>query len=99
VLKLTKRPHVKGIHFDRAQLILSEAERQAEKLEPYAMKWLFTENDFSDKDMDTFLEGLPGYMSSYHTKRRQMDKYLTEDYIFKAHQSTLHDVRDVFGAF
>jgi hypothetical protein len=32
------------------------------------MKWLFTENDFSDSDMDKFLEGLPGYMSSITPK-------------------------------
>ena len=82
-LKLTKLSYIRGIHFDRAQLLLYEAERKAEELEPYAMKWLFTENDFSDKDMDTFLEGLPGYMSSHHTKTRQMDKYLTKDYIIK----------------
>src|SRR5712672_2903542 len=82
-LKLTKLSYIRGIHFDRAQLLLYEAERKAEELEPYAMKWLFTENDFNDKDMDTFLEGLPGYMSSHHTKTRQMDKYLTKDYIIK----------------
>ncbi|KAH9956983.1 hypothetical protein BC827DRAFT_1378332 [Russula dissimulans] len=83
VSRLTERPYIKGMHFHKAQLLLSEAERHAEKLEPYAMEWLFRENDFSDKDMDTFQEGLEGYMSSRHTKMRQLDKYLTEDYMLK----------------
>jgi len=82
-LEFTKRPYIRGIHFDRDQLLLRESEKQAEELEPYAMKWLFTKNDFSDKDMDTFLAGLPGYMSSHHTKRRQLNNYLTDGYILK----------------
>ena len=45
------------------------------------MKWLFTDNDFSDKDMDKFLEGLPGYISSSHTDKGQLDEYLTADHI------------------
>jgi hypothetical protein len=53
------------------------AEKCAAKLEPYAMTWLFTENDFSNEDMDKFLEGLPGYMSSSHTKKDQLARYLT----------------------
>jgi uncharacterized protein DUF6535 len=73
--------HYKGIHFDKARLFSVEAEKRAEKLEPYAIKWLFTENDFSDNDMDRFLEGLPGYMSSDHTKKRRLDDYLTADHI------------------
>ncbi len=73
--------HYKGISFDKARLFLIEAEKQAEQLEPYAMEWLFTENDFSDTDMDKFLEGLPGYMSSDHTKKDRLDGYLTAGYI------------------
>ena len=42
---------------------LIEAEKWAEKIEPYVMGWLwfFTENVFSDNDMDMdrFLAGLP----------------------------------------
>ena len=45
------------------------------------MKWLFTSNDFSDGDMDKFLEGLPGYMSSNHTEKDQMDEYITAEHI------------------
>ena len=80
---LTGVPYYKGIQFDRARLYSIKAEEQAEKLEPYAMKWLFTENVFSDKDMDMFLEGLPGYISSSHTKKCQLDQYLTADYILR----------------
>ncbi len=54
--------HYEGIHFDRARLYAIEAGKRADKLEPQAMKWLFTDNDFSDSDMDKFLERLPGYM-------------------------------------
>jgi Family of unknown function (DUF6535) len=78
---LTGFPYYEGIQFNRARLYSIKAEERAEKLELYAMKWLFTENVFSDKDMDMFLEGLPGYIFSSHTKKGQLDKYLTADYI------------------
>ena len=78
---LTGLPYYKGVHFDRARLYSIKAEEQAEKLELYAMEWLFTEDDFSDNDMDKFLEGLPGYISSSHTKKGQLDKYLTTNHI------------------
>jgi hypothetical protein len=45
------------------------------------MKWLFTDNDFSDCNMDKFLEALPGYMSSNHTEKGQLDEYLTAEHI------------------
>ena len=76
-------PYYKGILFKKMQYFLTEAEMRAEMLEPYAMKWLFTKDDFSDKDMDKFLEGLPGYISSSHTKMNQLDGYLTADYILR----------------
>ena len=69
--------YYKGIHLDRARLYSIEAEKRAEELEKYAMEWLFTEDDFGDDDMDKFLEGLPGYMSSARTKKGQLDQYLT----------------------
>ena len=78
---LTGLQYYEGIHFDRARLYAIEAEKRADKLEPYAMKWLFTDNDFSDSDMDKFLEGLPGYMSSNHTEKEQLDVYLTAEHI------------------
>jgi hypothetical protein len=78
---LTGLQYYKGIHFDRARLYSIEADKPAKKLEPYAMNWLFTDNDFSDSDMDKFLEGLPGYMSSNHTEKGQLDEYLTAEYI------------------
>ena len=80
---LTGFPYYEGIQFNRARLYSIKAEERAEKLELYAMKWLFTENVFSDKDMDMFLEGLPGYISSSHTKKCQLDQYLTADYILR----------------
>jgi Family of unknown function (DUF6535) len=78
---LTGLQYYEGIHFDRARLYSMEAGKQAKKLEPYAMKWLFTDNDFSDGDMDKFLEGLPGYISSNHTEKGQLDEYLTAEHI------------------
>jgi hypothetical protein len=78
---LTGLQYYVGIHFDRARLYAMEAEKRADKLEPYAMQWLFTDNDFSDSDMDKFLEGLPGYMSSNHTEKAQLDEYLTAEHI------------------
>ena len=78
---LTGLPYYKNIHFDAARFFSIKAEKRAEKLEPYAMEWLFTENDFSDSDMDKFLESLPGYISSHHTKRDLLDDYLTADHV------------------
>ena len=78
---LTGFPYYKGIRFDRAHLYSIKAAERAEKLEPYAMKWFFTENVLSDEDMDMFLKGLPGYISSSHTKKGQLDNDLTADYI------------------
>ena len=75
--------YYKGIYFDKVLFISIEAEKRAEKIEPYAMKWLFTENDFSDNDMDKFLESLPGYMYSTHTKKDQLDEYLTANHILR----------------
>ncbi|KAI0290612.1 hypothetical protein BC826DRAFT_534677 [Russula brevipes] len=77
------RQYFKGIRFDRAQFLIFKSEVLAAKLEPYAMEWLFTEDDFSDNDMDRYLEGLPGYLSSHHTKGDQLDTYLMDDYILK----------------
>ena len=52
----------------------------ADKLDPKAMEWLFTDDGFSDLDMDTFLKGLPGYVSSPITKaaKATLPKVLTE---------------------
>jgi hypothetical protein len=78
---LTGLQYYEGIYFDRAHLYSIEAGKEAKQLEPYAMKWLFTDNNFSDTDMDKFLEGLPGYMSSNHTEKGQLDEYLTAGHI------------------
>ena len=71
-------PPFREMRFDRARLILQSAKNRTADLERYAMKWLFTENDFSDRDMDKFLEGLPGYMSSRHTEENKLDNVITE---------------------
>jgi hypothetical protein len=76
-------PYYNGILFKKTQFFSTKAEMRADMLEPYAMKWLFTEDDFSDRDMDKFLEGLPGYLSSSHTKMGQLDGYLTADHILR----------------
>jgi hypothetical protein len=78
---LTGLQYYKDIHFDPAHLFSIEVEKQTEKLEPRAMEWLFTENDFSDSDMDKFLASLPGYISSHHTKRDLLYDYLTADHV------------------
>ena len=73
----TGLPFYKGIHLDRARLYLIEASRWERTLEPYAMSRLLTDHDLSDADMDKFLEGLPGYMTSNHTSQDLLDTYLT----------------------
>jgi hypothetical protein len=78
---LTGLWYYKGIHFDTVHVFSIESEKRAEKLERCAMKWLFTENDSSDSDMDKFLESLPGYFSSHHTKGDVLDEYLTADHV------------------
>jgi hypothetical protein len=78
---LTGLAYYKGIHFDRAHLYLMEAGKRAGKLERYAMEWLFTEDDFSDENMDKFLKGLPGYISSSQTIPDRLDHYLTAEHI------------------
>ena len=80
---LTGLRYYKGIHFDRVQLHMIEGEAQAGNLEPSGLGWLFTENDFSNDDMDKFLESLPGYMSSSHTRMDNLDRYLTAEPILR----------------
>jgi hypothetical protein len=46
-LDLTGLPYYRGIRFDRARLYAIKAEEQAEKLQSYAMEWLFKENILS----------------------------------------------------
>ena len=74
--KTVSAPDIKSTRFNKRRLILHEAKNQAAHLERYALEWLFTEDDFSDRDMDKFLEGLPGYMSSHHTEEDQLDNII-----------------------
>ncbi|KAH9167001.1 hypothetical protein EDB89DRAFT_170864 [Lactarius sanguifluus] len=48
-------PRREDLHFRKNIFLVEEANTKAENLDPYAMKWLFTDNDFGDTDMDRFL--------------------------------------------
>ena len=67
----------KARHFDRVHFLVEKANARAANLDPVAMEWLFTDNDFSDTDMDKFLEGLPGYVHSRITVKEALPKVLT----------------------
>jgi hypothetical protein len=75
--------YFKGIRFDRAHFLVVKANSRAKQLDHYAMQWLFTEDDFSDDSMDTFLEALPGYIHSAHFNKECLDHQLTACYIIK----------------
>ena len=72
-----------GLRVDRTHVLLEEVDAMAAQLDPYAMEWMFTEDDFSDTDMDKFLEGLPGYIHSPLTDTDHLPKVLTARYILK----------------
>ncbi|KAH9017223.1 hypothetical protein EDB85DRAFT_682169 [Lactarius pseudohatsudake] len=76
-------PGGKDLHFKKRQSLAEEANKKAAHLDPYAMEWLFTDNDFSDTDMDKFLEGLPGYIDSDFTPADDLPKVLTAPYILR----------------
>jgi hypothetical protein len=77
-------PRPEERHFDESHFLVEEAnsEARAAQLDPYAMKWLFTDNDFSDTDMDAFLEGLPGYIYSHFTTK-DLSEVLTASYFLR----------------
>ena len=62
---------------------MEKANQSAAHLDPYAMKWLFTDDDFDDADMDRFLEGLPGYIHSHITSKKKLPEVLTAPYILR----------------
>jgi hypothetical protein len=70
-------------NFDKVHFLVNEANEKAASVDPCAMEWLFTENDFSDTDMDKFLEGLPGYVHSHITVKEALPKALTAPYILR----------------
>ena len=70
-------------HFDRTRYLVEKANANASHLDPYAMKWLFTDDDFSDTDMDKFLEGLPGYIHSRFTVTEELPDVLNAPYILQ----------------
>ena len=70
-------------HFDKSRYLVEKANANASHLDPYALKWLFTDDDFSDTDMDKFLEGLPGYIHSHFTVTEELPEVLTAPYILQ----------------
>ena len=64
---------------------VEKAHTIAATLDPLSMKWLFKDDDFSDTDMDKFLEGLPGYLHSGVTQFAKEDqpKVLIKPYILQ----------------
>ncbi|KAF8258836.1 hypothetical protein EI94DRAFT_1090863 [Lactarius quietus] len=75
----------KVCHFDNNHFLAKKANTKVDNLDPYAMEWLFTDDDFSDTDMDKFLEGLPGYIHSRLTQavKEELPKVLTAPYILR----------------
>jgi hypothetical protein len=82
-LPCTYLGYFKRIRFDRAHFLVDQANSRAEKLDHYAIKWLFTEDDFSDDNVDTFLESLPGYMLSPFTDQKHLSQQLSTSYIIE----------------
>ena len=81
-------PREEERYFNKTHYLVEKATANApQDLDPYAMKWLFTDDDFSDTDMDTFLEGLPRYIHSHlHspiTITKELSEALTEPYILQ----------------
>ena len=71
------------LHFSKNRYLMEKANQSAASLDPYAMKWLFTDDDFDDADMDKFLEGLPGYIHSHITSKKKLPEVLTAPYILR----------------
>ena len=69
--------------FDKRRYLVAKANANASHLDSYALKWLFTDDDFSETDMDKFLEGLPGYIHSHFTVTEELPEVLTAPYIFQ----------------
>jgi hypothetical protein len=67
----------KSIHVDRARALMKEIKKRASELDRSAMHWLLQELD--EDDMDTFLDGLPGYLHSPLTDKKPVVEGLMED--------------------
>jgi hypothetical protein len=70
------------IRFHRTHFLVGQANKRQEELDRTAMKWLLTEDDLSDTNMDRFLETLPGYIHSRFTKKGCLQQ-LTDKYIIE----------------
>ena len=62
---------------------MEQANAEAAHLDPYALEWLFTDNDLSESNMDKFLAGLPGYIHSHFAVTKDLPKVLVAPYIFR----------------
>jgi hypothetical protein len=76
-------PQHEDLYFQKSHFLAEEANARAAHLDPYALKWLFTDDDFTDTDMDMFLAGLPGYIYSHFTVTKDLPKILTAPYILQ----------------
>ena len=79
-------PRKEKRHFDRtrARYLVERANANvSHNLDTYALNRLFTDDDFSDTDMDTFLEGLPRYIRSHYTVTEELSEVLTAPYILQ----------------
>ena len=79
-------PRKEKRHFDRtrARYLVERANANvSHNLDTYALNRLFTDDFFSDTDMDTFLEGLPRYIHSHYTVTEELSGVLTAPYILQ----------------
>jgi hypothetical protein len=69
----------RNLHFDRARALMKEIKKKmrASKLDRSAMHWLLQE--LEEDNMDTFLNGLPGYIHSRLTNKKLVVEGLIED--------------------
>ena len=67
----------RSLHVDRARALMKEIKKRESELDRSAMHWLLQELD--EDNMDTFLNGLPGYIHSPLTDKKLAVKGLIED--------------------
>jgi hypothetical protein len=68
-------------HFNKRRYLMKQADARAAHLEPYAIQWLLTNDDFDEADMDKFLEALPGYIHSRTAMKKGLPAVLTASHI------------------
>ena len=70
-------------HFNKRSYLMEQADARAADLDSYAIKWLFTKDDFDDANMDKILEAFPGYLHSRITIREALAEVLTSSHILR----------------